>query len=273
MKNNNKVSVLVVSYNAEKYIEKTIASCLGQSYGNLEVLLLDNASKDKTVEIAKRMQLEDDRLKVFESKENLGPYGGLNFLLEKADGEYIAIQDHDDIWFPKKIEKQVEFLDSNSDFFACGANTFFYFEDSGIFILNAKTEITDYVDHTSLMFRRDDSLSYDTDYLLADEHFEKKILGKKGKMYCIQEPLVIHRLKNDGTNLSTSRFKISLKNIKELFEINGYNLENFSYLCYLIISRFASGKLMWFFRRNITQKKKSWMTIEDFRKKYNEVRF
>lgn len=267
------VSVLVVSYNAEKFIGKTLRSCLGQTHENLEVLLLDNCSSDKTISAAREIAVSDDRLRVFESDENLGPYGGLNFLLEKAEGEYIAIQDHDDIWFPRKIEKQVDYLTNNPDYFACGANTYFYFEDRGIFILNEKAEVTDYVDHTSLMFRNDGSLAYDTGYLLADEHFEKKILGKKGMLYCIQEPLVIHRLKNDGTNLSSSRFKISLKNIKELFEINGYGPESLSYLCYLIVNRFASGKLMWFFRKNITQRNKPWMTIADFRKKYDDVQF
>ncbi len=262
-----KISILVVSYNAEKYIEKTVKSCLYQTYNNIEVLLLDNNSQDKTVEIVKKIALQDNRLKVFESKKNLGPYKGLNFLLEKAGSEYIAIQDHDDIWFPEKIEKQVKFLERNKDFIACGTNTWYYYEDKEILILNKKSFITNFVDHTSLMFRNK-NFRYNKRYLLADEYFEKIILAKKGKIGCIQKGLTVHRIKKNGTNLSNSRFKISIKNVKDFFEINGLNKNSLSYLTYLFLSKFLSNNIMWFIRKNITQKNNKWINLDTFISKY-----
>jgi glycosyltransferase involved in cell wall biosynthesis len=266
-----KVSILIVSYNAEKYIERTIESCLNQTYQNIEVLLLDNASRDRTIEVAQKIQLLDSRLNIFESKKNIGPYGGLNFLLDKARGEYIAIQDHDDIWFPEKIESQVVFLEKNKNFIACGTNTFYFYEERNILILNKKPEVSNFVDHISLVFRNK-NLKYNTEYVLTDEYFEKKILSEMGKIACIQNPLTIHRIKGDGTNLSSSRFKFSVKNVKDFFEINGFNLSSCLYFTDLVICEYFSNDLKWLIRKKITKKKSTWMKLRDFLKKYPQVK-
>lgn len=257
------VSIIVVTYNAEKYIKKTIISCLNQTYNNIEVLLLDNSSGDKTVKIAKSIQLGDDRLKIFESTKNLGPYGGLNFLLEKTGGDYIAIQDHDDIWFPEKIKKQVEFLEKNSDFVACGTNTFYYYENRKVLILNKREIVTNFVDHTSLLFRNN-KFRYNLDYLLADEYFEKNILKESGKIGCIQDCLTIHRIKNDDTNLSRSRFRISSKNVRDFFNINKLSLSSFSYFVHLILYKYVPTRTIWLIRSLITQRGRDWLELDEF---------
>lgn len=265
-KDNNLVSVLVVSYNAEKYIEKTIHSCLNQTYENIEVLLLDNASSDRTIKIAKGIQAQDSRLQIFEGEINVGPYNGLNFLLEKADGEYIAIQDHDDIWFSEKIEKQVEFLENNEDFIACGTNTFYYYESKKILILSKKPFDTDFVDHTSLMFRNN-GFRYDSLNVLSDLHFEKKILLKSGKIACLEYSVAVHRIRNDANNLSLCRFKFNYKNLVEYFLLNVsiYDLMNFLFVRYLPES------VVWFIRKKITLRKAVWMSRQDFTEKFSEI--
>ena len=91
------VSVLICSYNAEAFIESTVNSVLGKTYKKIELLILDNASSDNTVQILKNIKKKDSRLVIFTKKENVGAYPGLNFLLDKAKGSYIAINDHDDI--------------------------------------------------------------------------------------------------------------------------------------------------------------------------------
>ena len=110
----SKVSVILCTYNAEKYIRATLESILCQSYTTIEILILDNNSKDTTVDIIK--SYKDTRIHIYSSEKNLGPYGGLNFLLEKATGEYIAIQDHDDLWRREKLEKQIEFLEKHKQY-------------------------------------------------------------------------------------------------------------------------------------------------------------
>lgn len=265
---NSFVSIIIVSFNAEKYIEKTIESCLNQTYKNVEILLLDNASKDKTIEIAKKIQFSDRRLSVFEGKENLGPYKGLNFLLDKASGEYIAIQDHDDIWFPEKIEKQVEFLEKNNDFIACGTNTFYSYEDRDILILNQRAKITNFVDHTSLMFRNK-GFRYEDKHHFSDDHFEKKILAQEGKIACIQEGLTIHRIKNDKSNLSANRFKISFFHFEDFFNVFPIRkISSWMCLADIFIGKFLPEKLIWFIRKYITQRNRIWINSDSFKEKF-----
>lgn len=262
------VSILVVSYNAEQYIEKTLKSCLDQTYVDFEILILDNASNDKTTEIIKN--LNDSRITLFEGRENIGPYAGLNFLLDRAQGEYVAIQDHDDIWYPEKITKQVTFLEENKTCIACGTWMFFYFESKEVLILNKKPEDTDFVDHTTLFFRNR-GFRYKPEHVLADEYFEKKILARNGKIVCLQEPLVVHRIKKEGGNLSSSRFSISHKNIRDFFSANGMNVQSFKYLFYLITFRFLSEKSLWWLRKNITLRNAQWMSLEKFQKQFPEI--
>lgn len=262
------VSILVVSYNAEKYIEKTLQSCLAQAYPDFEILVLDNASSDRTVEIIR--SLGDSRITMFEGKENIGPYAGLNFLLEKANGEYIAIQDHDDVWLPEKLTKQVGVLKNNPEFIACGTNTFYYFEKKKTLILNAKPEVTDFVDHTSLVFRNK-GFRYDPEHTLADEFLEKETLSKSGKIWCIQNPLTIHRIKSDGTNLSSSRFSLSRRHLRDFFSVNSISFASFLYLFDLLSRGFFPENLLWFLRKKITLRNAKWTPLETFQKQFPET--
>lgn len=270
--NLEKVSILLVSYNAKEYIEKTIKSCLDQSYKNIEVLLLDNNSQDETVFLAQKIAQKDSRLKVFSSQKNLGPYHGLNFLLEKAQGQYIAIQDHDDIWLVEKIAKQITFLQNNKEYIACGTLTEYYFESRELFICPKKNLDTDFVDHTSLVFRNN-GFRYVGGHILADEHFERKILTKEGKIACLQESLNIHRIKRGGGNLSSSRMSLKKKVLLDYFSVHGYSMQSLLYLLVTLLTPYMSDRILWWIRKNITLKKARWTDAEVFQREYPAVDF
>lgn len=102
------VSVIVPSYNAEDTIEKTVRSILEQSHQNLEVFVIDDASKDRTPIILDKFA--DSRLVVVKKSNNEGVSCARNSGLRMCNGDYIAFCDADDIWKPKKIEKQLEVL-------------------------------------------------------------------------------------------------------------------------------------------------------------------
>lgn len=268
---NSKVSFLVVTYNAEEYIEKTLRSCLNQTYPDFEILVLDNASNDRTTKIINN--INDARITLFEGKNNIGPYVGLNFLLDKAEGEYIAIQDHDDIWFPEKIEKQVDFMKKNPDFIACGTNNYNFYEKNGLLILNKKPFAStneNYVPHSSLLFRNK-GFRYDTTKTLADEYFEKIALINSGKIYLIKDALTVHRIRKDGGNLSARRFKLSIKNIKDFFEINKFNRKSFIYLASLFLLRLINEKVRYFLEINIFKRNCEKFTLSDFRNKFEKI--
>lgn len=109
----NLVSVIIPSYNHEKYIEKCIMSVINQTYKNLEILVMDDNSKDNSKKILKN--IKDSRLKVYYSNKNKGTVRTINELTKKCKGEYIAIIGSDDIWEKNKISKQVSYLEKNLD--------------------------------------------------------------------------------------------------------------------------------------------------------------
>lgn len=107
------VSVIIPAYNAEVFIAKTLKSVLSQSYQNIEVLVVDDGSSDKTAEIVKSFAQKDSRISLLQ-QSNAGVAAARNLAIEKAKGEYIAPIDADDIWYSQNLEKQVECLNSSA---------------------------------------------------------------------------------------------------------------------------------------------------------------
>lgn len=101
------VSVIVPAYNAEDFIEQTLNSILSQTYTNLEVLVVDDGSQDRTPEIIKSIAQIDPRV-ILLQQANAGVAVARNLAIARSSGEYIAPIDADDIWYPRKLEKQVE---------------------------------------------------------------------------------------------------------------------------------------------------------------------
>jgi glycosyltransferase involved in cell wall biosynthesis len=106
----NKVSVIIPVYRVEKYISATVKSVLEQTYKNLELIIVDDESPDRSVEICQ--QFTDSRIKIIRQK-NRGLAGARNTGIRHAQGEYIAFLDGDDLWTSKKLEKHVEHLDKS----------------------------------------------------------------------------------------------------------------------------------------------------------------
>jgi glycosyltransferase involved in cell wall biosynthesis len=104
---NKLVSIAMATYNGEKYIKQQLESILNQTYNNLEVIICDDISKDKTVDIIKQYQKKDSRIKFYINKENLGFKKNFEKAISLCSGDFIALSDQDDIWKKYKIEKLV----------------------------------------------------------------------------------------------------------------------------------------------------------------------
>jgi glycosyltransferase involved in cell wall biosynthesis len=266
-KNNNpKVSIILVTYNAEKFIKKTIDSCLNQDYKNKEILVLDNKSDDSTREILRDYAKKNKNIKVYYSKLNIGPYRGLNYLIKKSNGELIAIQDHDDLWLPKKISLQVKFLLENKDFIGVGTNSYTYFEKEEIFLLKDRSGVVNSVTHTSLLFWKRDNFQYKLNEVLTDEYFQNKILTRKGKLFCINKFLTIRRIRKDGRNLSSYRFKLNIENMKSFYRTNGLSIQSMLYLFEITINSHLTTKLNIFKKVYLSFKGAHWKNLKDFKK-------
>lgn len=108
-----KVTIGIPFFNAEAYLEESVKSILLQSYSNFELLLIDDGSTDRSLEIANSYR--DSRIKVISDGVNLGLPARLNQIIHLAQGDYIARMDADDLIASNRIEKQVAFLNENKD--------------------------------------------------------------------------------------------------------------------------------------------------------------
>jgi glycosyltransferase involved in cell wall biosynthesis len=131
MKTNSLISVIMPAYNVEKYIEKAIESILEQSYSNIELLICDDGSVDKTVEIIN--QFNDKRIYLYRNEINLGNLNTTNFLFSKCKGDFIALQDADDFSEINRLELLVNQFNLNDKLGIVGSYYNLVDNDSSIF--------------------------------------------------------------------------------------------------------------------------------------------
>ena len=213
-----KISVVMAAFNAEKYLREAMDSILAQTYGDLELIVLDDKSTDGSLQILKEYAAADPRVVVLENEQNMGLTKSLNKGLAVAKGEYIARMDADDISVPDRFAKQVAFLDSHPDysFVSCIGR---YIDEEGreeqlrLFPetheeICAMMPKVDAVMHPGVMFRREDIArigNYCEDFRVVQDYdlwFRGMAAGYK--FYNIQEPLVLFR-RNDSYNTRKSK--------------------------------------------------------------------
>lgn len=108
------VSVILTSYNHEKFVGQAIESVLIQTYTNFELFIVDDCSTDLSWDIIN--SYDDPRIVVIRNKENMRISGWSSSALNKAEGKYIAIHHSDDVWAPDKLQKQVGFLEEHKEY-------------------------------------------------------------------------------------------------------------------------------------------------------------
>lgn len=108
------VSVVTPLFNAERFIEETLKSVQQQSYGNWELLVVDDASNDGSASLVEKMAINDERIKLTRLTENKGAAYCRNLATEQAQGDFIAFLDSDDLWLSGKLEKQINAMIKNN---------------------------------------------------------------------------------------------------------------------------------------------------------------
>lgn len=102
------VDILMATYNGEKYLKEQLESILNQTYTNIRLLINDDCSTDKTIEILKEYEQKDNRIYVQYNKENLGSIKNFENLLSRVENKYFMLADQDDVWMPQKVEKSLD---------------------------------------------------------------------------------------------------------------------------------------------------------------------
>ncbi len=171
------MSVIMGVYNQknEKILSDAIASILNQTYTNLEFIIWDDGSDEDAAILLKKLCSSDERVKIAGREKNRGLAFSLNECIKLAGGEFIARMDSDDISMPKRIEKQVEFLENHPEYGWCGCGAELFDENGtwGERMMPAVPTIRDYLRyspfvHPSVMFRAE-LFDEQRGYLVADE--------------------------------------------------------------------------------------------------------
>lgn len=247
MRNNNpKVSIIMGIYNCENTLVKSIESIINQTYKNWELIMCDDCSKDKTYELAKQYaKLYPKKIIVIKNSKNvtLGPT--LNRCLEYVTGDYIARHDGDDLYRRDKLEKQVEFLNDNSEYDLVGT-AMNVFDENGFYGKRVLKDIPEGKDlmwgttfaHATIMARayvykdlegyseRKDRRGVE-DYDLWFRFFSK---GYKG--FNLQEAL--YEVREDRDSYKRKNLKRRINEIKTMIFGRQILKLNYSYLMFIV---------------------------------------
>lgn len=221
------VSIIIAAYNIEAYIQGAIISALAQEGINVEIIIVDDCSTDKTWDI---LQLQTDpRVKTFQLSQNSGPSAARNKAIDEASGKWIAILDGDDIMFPNRLKHLIETANNQNADMAID-NLLIWNEDTGhtsdMFDPNTLSKLnplslSDYIAHnlfeqsaqhtlgyTKPMIKRDFlnkyAVRYNPDIRIGEDydHMVKclaldgicAVTEKAGYRYTVRETSISHRL-------------------------------------------------------------------------------
>ncbi len=128
-KNSVRISIIMPTYNSEKFISASIFSVKNQTYSNWELIIIDDCSSDNTEQAIKEFSSSDHRIKYIKLDKNSGAAVARNRGVEIASGEYLAFLDSDDVWLPSKLEKQLKFMMGNGYLFT--STNYEYVDEQG----------------------------------------------------------------------------------------------------------------------------------------------
>ena len=226
IKQETKISILVLAHNVEKYIPKALESILEQKVNfNYEILIGDDCSTDGTKKIIQKYQKKYPK-KITLYLINLNRGNAFNFanLQRNAKGTYFTVLDGDDYWIDKnKLQKQIDFLDSNHDFTVCGHNSYFLYQEKNgemeriydqkkdksnfTFICNNFENLLlggkcPYMHTSSLIYRKGSGQDIDFEkwkngYYRGDL-IRTLFYGEKGKVKYLNEAMSVYRIHTNG---------------------------------------------------------------------------
>jgi len=205
------ISVIIPAYNAEKTIEEAVNSVLSQSYDNLEVIVVDDCSTDRTKQIIEEMAGKDPRIKCISNETNIGVLKTRLAAVHEAFGKWIAFLDSDDIWEKDKLEKQVKLQEETASHLVYTGTGYIGKTGNPLsWVLHVPKEVTyrkllkqNVISNSSVLVMKDIYLHYtpvseDDKDLHEDFACWLSILKNGFKVCGIDEPLVKYRVSSDS---------------------------------------------------------------------------
>lgn len=236
----DRIDILLTTYNTDVlYLKEQIDSILNQTYQNFHLLISDDNSPNKEVQkILKEYEQKEDRITLYIQEKNLGYNRNFEFLLKQSTAEYIMFSDHDDVWYPQKVEKSIEKMKKEKvDLVYCNAHQIdengqiiqqSYFKYKNVPLINGKSKlaisrcigigcsqiITREVKNKMLPF---------TEEVIAHDWLASFLANEGKGMDYIEQPLFGYRLHN--TNIFGGRSLA--QNLVGWKEKNGTSYESF----------------------------------------------
>ena len=240
IRNKNYIDIILPNFNSSKFLKQTLKSILAQTYKNWRLIIIDDCSDYKTIDILKKY-IKDQRIKIFWLKKNKGAGFCRNYAIKKTKSPYIAFIDSDDIWEKTKLEKQINFMTQNNYLF-----TYTYYETFGekkkIISPPLKFNFSDFIHNTSIatstmMVKRSEikNIKFTNTKICEDYFFKCKLLKKVNYAFCLNKFLTKYRIRKNS--LQSNIFR----NFFWIWKINkDYNklnlLENFFSLLHISIN-------------------------------------
>ena len=219
-----KVSVIMPAYNCEKFIKHSIESVQNQTYKNWELLIVDDGSRDASLDIAKKCAEQDSRIKVIKMPQNSGVSVCRNLAIAKANGRYLAFIDSDDLWSVNKLEHQIDFMKKHNAVLSHTAYGFL--NEDGYMMTKGKVDVDLNVDRetymkttqigmSSVMIDRQGvkSVHFPTDRKLCeDARLWMEYMRNGIQFHGLNEMLVLYRIR--ATQLSKNKIKMATNTLK-----------------------------------------------------------
>ena len=257
----DKVDILLTTYNTKiAYLKMQIDSILNQTYKNFTLIISDDCSPNEEVRtLLKEYEKKDDRIKLYFQEKNLGCTKSFEFLLTKSTAEYIAFSDHDDIWYPSKIEECLQAIkEKNVDMVYCDANqidsngnkiqeSYLRYKNMPIINENYSKSILPYARHIAIgcsqMITKEvkEKMLPFTEKTFAHDWHSAYIASNLKGIYCIDKPLFGYRI-HENNIFGGRSFK---QNIEMWKEKNGNNYQSYlKYRYHTITETYLAGVLM-----------------------------
>lgn len=229
-------------YNCEKYIKHTVESVINQTYPNWELIIIDDASTDHSLQEAWHIAENDKRINILQFASNQGVSSARNAGLANATGDYIAFLDADDLWATEKLEKQLAFMKEHKADFS--HTSYAFINDNGEVMkkgkINVSSEVSlhDYMKTTQIgmstvMYNRNHikDLRFPTDRKLCEDARVWMHYMRKGyHFYGLNQVLSLYRIRPH--QLSHNKFKMVTNTLRRYIAEN--NIPEYKKLFYFI---------------------------------------
>lgn len=223
-----KISVIMSVYNGERHLSEAIESIICQTYTEFELIIINDGSLDKTVDVIK--SFSDPRIVFLENKNNIGLAASLNKGILEAKGGYIVRMDADDVSLPNRLQLQYEFMQNNPDITVCGSSLVIYDSPDNQWKppctheeINVRMLFECCLYHPSVIFRKDDVMDgsggYDATFSCSQDYDLWQRLSRVStiRFANLAEPLIRYRV---YTDIDRSDYKFKQKELAKIIKNN-----------------------------------------------------